>query len=298
MGSSDLNFKCFFKRNLVYALTASPLEAAGGASSFLEVLSVAGGTCGSRERTCSFLWGPLGRRRNLWGALQEEPVARCPERAPVLFLAGLSVVGGTCGRPCSFPWGPLGRRRNIWGALGRRRNLWFAAQRGRLFFSLRGCRSQEGPVVPENDHVLFFGGLWVAGGTCGGLWVAEGTCGSLPRESACSFPWGAFGRRRNLWFAAQRGRLFFSLGCSYSLAQALGIFCKLSSSHLSALTMGLGRPKRRAAGRWNGTKKRRHTQHAVNIQSTCSQHVVNTQSTRSQHVVNTQSTRRHFLLYF
>ena len=167
-----------------------------------------------------------------------------------------------------------------------------------MFFYLWTCLSQEGRRVAKNDHVLFFGGLWVAGGTCGGLWVAEGTCGSLPRESACSFPWGAFGRRRNLWFAAQRGRLFFSLGCSYSLAQALGIFCKLSSSHLSALTMGLGRPKCRAAGRWNGTKKRGHTQHAVNIQSTCSQHVVNTQSTRSQHVVNTQSTRRHFLLYF
>ncbi len=103
LGSSDLNFKCFFKRNLVYALTASPLEAAGGASSFLEGLSVAGGTCGSRERTCSFLWGPLGRRRNLWGALQEEPVARCPERGPVLFLAWLSALGGTCGRRCAFP---------------------------------------------------------------------------------------------------------------------------------------------------------------------------------------------------
>jgi hypothetical protein len=150
----------------------------------------------------------------------------------------------------------MGRRRNLWGALGRRRNLWFAAQRGRLLFSLRGCRSQEEPVVPENDHVLFFGGLWVAGGTCGGLWVAGGTYGSLPREGACSFPWGIrsqeesevrcaerapilfleglsvaggtcgsrerprsflwgpLGRRRNLRFAAQRGRLFFSLrGC-------------------------------------------------------------------------------------
>jgi len=119
LGSSDLNSKCFFKRNLVYALTASPLEAAGGASSFLEGLSVAGGTCGSRERTCSFLWGPLGRRRNLWGALgrrrnlwlaaqrerlffslggfrsQEEPVVRCTERAPVLFLGVLLFIGSS-----------------------------------------------------------------------------------------------------------------------------------------------------------------------------------------------------------
>ena len=149
----------------------------------------AGGTCGSlpREGACSFPCGAVGRRRNLWSTMffslgafgsqeehlggfgsQEEPVVRCPERAPVLFLEGLSVAGGTCGsreRPRSFLWGPLGRRRNLWGALGRRRNLWLAAQRERLFFSLGGFRSQEEPVVrcTERAPVLFLGVLLFIG---------------------------------------------------------------------------------------------------------------------------------------